>query len=334
MGRVGKAQLEDVAAATDAPSGAGSPTLPKFETGVVPMESAGGGVLRHVGLPGLKAAGQADSVHRKKRGRSEIRLKRPYLQKSASIVSATALLLSAISMPCYAAVPTQGLVASYNFNGNANDSSGRGHHGTIHNAYLTSNRLGNGSSAYSFNGTNAYVEVPDHNDFSLPTTGRLSISVWMRPGTLTFPDIEGTGYVHWMGKGSTNRHEWTFRMYSLDNTEGRENRVSFYLFNLSGGLGAGSYVQEPVTPGTWYHYVAIADMSTDRITWYKNGVLKDQDPFINSPYKITPRNGTAPMRLGTRDFASFFKGAIDNINIYNRSLSPSDVQQLYLDRTP
>jgi hypothetical protein len=75
-------------------------------------------------------------------------------------------------------------------------------------------------------------------------------------------------------------------------------------------------------------------MSTDTIEWYKNGVLKDQDPFIDSEYDINPQNGTAPMRIGTKDFASYFKGAIDNINIYNRALSESEVLQLYHDITP
>jgi Concanavalin A-like lectin/glucanases superfamily len=230
--------------------------------------------------------------------------------------------------------PTAGLVARYLFNGNALDSSGFGHNGAIHNVTLTSDRLGNGSSAYSFNGTNAYIEMPDSNAFSLSTTGQLSISVWMRPGTLTFPDTEGTGYVHWLGKGGVNQQEWTFRMYSADNVENRANRTSFYLFNLTGSEGAGSYVQEAVTPGTWYHYVAVADVRSDTIKLYKNGVLKDQDSFMNSQYHIVSQNGNSPLRVGTRDFASFFKGAIDNIYIYNRALSGTEVQQLFQDTTP
>jgi hypothetical protein len=251
-----------------------------------------------------------------------------------NLVYSIALLLVAMAISSAAAIPTNGLVASYHFNGDAYDSSGRGHHGTIHNVTLTSNRLGNGSSAYSFNGTDAYIEIPDHNAFSVSTTGQLSISVWMRPGTLDFLKDEGTGYVHWLGKGVANQHEWTFRMYSADNTEGRQNRTSFYLFNRTGGLGAGSYVQESVTRGTWYHYVAVVDMRTDTIKWYKNGVLKDQDPFMNSPYQIYPQSGTAPVRIGTRNFASYFKGAIDNLHIYNRALSASQVRQLYEDTTP
>jgi hypothetical protein len=243
-----------------------------------------------------------------------------------------------------AGIPANGLVASYLFNGDAHDAVG-GHHGIPHNVTLTSNRVGRGSSAYSFNGTDAYIEIPDHNAFSLPTTGQLSIAVWMRPGTLNFPHDEGTGYVHWLGKGVANQHEWTFRMYSTDNTDipYRANRTSFYLFNLGGDRGTGSYVQESVSAGTWYHYVAVADMRTDTITWYKNGRQRDQDCFrsVNPPCKdvnvkdpVNPQSGPAPVRVGTKDFASFFKGAIDNLHIYNRALSKAEVERLCRDTTP
>jgi concanavalin A-like lectin/glucanase superfamily protein len=241
-----------------------------------------------------------------------------------------------------AGIPTNGLVASYLFNGNAHDAVG-GHHGTLHHVTLTSNRFGRGSSAYSFNGTDASIEIPDHKAFSLPTTKQLSISVWMRPGTLLFPRKEGTGYVHWLGKGVAKQHEWTFRMYSADNTEDRDNRTSFYLFNLGGDRGTGSYVEEPVTAGTWYHYVAVADMRTDTITWYKNGQPRDQDCFrsVTPPCKkepvtdpVDPQSGTAPVRVGTRDFASFLRGAIDNLHIYNRALSKAEVERLCRDMTP
>jgi Concanavalin A-like lectin/glucanases superfamily len=243
-----------------------------------------------------------------------------------------------------AGIPTNGLVASYLFDGNTHDAVG-GHHGTPHNVTLTSNRFGRGSSAYSFNGTNAYIQIPDHNAFSLPTTKRLSISVWMRPGTLNFPEYEGTErYVHWLGKGVPGQHEWAFRMYNKDSP--KPNRTSFYLFNLGGDRGTGSYVQELVMSGTWYHYVAVANMRTDTITWYKNGRQKDRDCFryntstcnpddgVTVEDPVNPQSGTAPVRIGTSDFDSFFKGAIDNLHIYSRALSVAEVGRLCRDTTP
>ncbi len=127
---------------------------------------------------------------------------------------------------CSSCIPTLGLVARYDLNGDANDSVG-GRHGIIHGAIPTSNRFTNGNSAYSFNGTNAYIELPDDDVFSIATMRKFSVSVWMRPGTVTFPFSEGgpgeTNYVHWMGKGqgfgATGQQEWTFRMYNFYNSE-------------------------------------------------------------------------------------------------------------------
>src|ERR1700722_9653255 len=69
-------------------------------------------------------------------------------------------------------------------------------------------------SSLKFNGTPTdYVEVADNAGFSVATTNSLSVSAWMRPDVLTFPNSESTGYVHWMGKGQDGQDEWTFRMY-------------------------------------------------------------------------------------------------------------------------
>ena len=58
------------------------------------------------------------------------------------------------------AVPiTNGLVAAYEFNGNANDVSGNGNNGVVNGATLTADRFGNANSAYSFDGT-GNISVP------------------------------------------------------------------------------------------------------------------------------------------------------------------------------
>jgi hypothetical protein len=230
-----------------------------------------------------------------------------------------------------ATVPAAGLVANYEFSGNANDKGPNALHGTVSGATLTSDRFGVANAAYQFDGAASYIQIADHDVFSLVTSGAFSVSVWMRPDVLTFADEEGSGYVHWMGKGSTGQHEWVWRMYGLDNTEGRENRTSSYVFNLSGGLGAGSYVQETVTPGVWNHYVVTISMASDLLTLYKNGVQKDADTFQDSEYNIVPANGTAPVRIGTRDFASYFQGAVDDVRFYDRVLTLAEIQQLYAD---
>lgn len=229
----------------------------------------------------------------------------------------------------FAAVPSAGLVARYDFSGDARDSAG-GHDGIVHGARSTPDRFGRDRGAFLFDGLSDYIEIPDTDVCSLTTTGALSISVWMRPDVLTFPKTHN-GYVHWLGKGETGEHEWTFRIYSAGETPDRENRCSFYLFNRAGLEGAGTYVQEPMTAGVWCHFVAVADMAGDTITWYKNGRLVDRKPFQQSPYQIVPENASAPVRIGTRDFASYFKGAIDDLRIYDRPLSATEIEALFTD---
>ncbi|MGH9197117.1 MAG: hypothetical protein ACRD1T_15435, partial [Acidimicrobiia bacterium] len=113
-----------------------------------------------------------------------------------------------------------------------------------------------------FDGIDDYVDVESHPDFSLATTGQLTVSVWMKPAALYFPTTEGNGYVHWLGKGGPNQQEWAFRIYSKDTTHAenprrcdpgepfittRQNRISFYVFPPEGGQGVGSYFQYAYT---------------------------------------------------------------------------------------
>jgi hypothetical protein len=168
-----------------------------------------------------------------------------------------------------------------------------------------------------FDGETGYVEIPDADIFSEPTTGELSVEAWIRPDSLDMPNRESSGYVHWMGKGVSGEHEWVSRMYQEGNSEDRANRISFYSFNLSGGLGAGSYFQDDVTVGEWIHYVGTFDDT--RTTIYKNGVERDSD--LLSGYDITPENGSAPVRIGTRDRNSYFQGAIARVAFYDTRLS-------------
>ncbi|NGP44191.1 LamG domain-containing protein [Bacillaceae bacterium SIJ1] len=199
--------------------------------------------------------------------------------------------------------------------------------------------LPNGDAAVVFNGIDQYFTIPDNDDLEVTQTGILTVEAWMRPDVLQFPNSERAGYVHWMGKGETNQHSWAARMYDETNDENRPNRISGYSFNLSGGLGAGSYFQDPLIAGEWIHYTLVintvntsSDYTTGYTKLYKNGVLRDQDRL--SDYNIVPGNSTAPMRIGTRDFASFFQGAIGKVALYDYELTPKQISDHYQKMVP
>lgn len=159
------------------------------------------------------------------------------------------------------------------------------------------------------------------------------LSAWIRPSPFTFSSTEGKGvdltkaYVHWLGKGEAGQQEWVFRMYSLDNTDGRANRISFYVFNPDGHLGVGSYYQDPNNPiqvGVWIHVVGSAD--SQKTYLFINGAPIDSDVYQGT---IQPQRCNAPVRVGTRDFNSFFEGEIREVRAWNRTLTDSEIASLY-----
>lgn len=219
------------------------------------------------------------------------------------------------------------------------DISGHGHRGR----YLgrpKAARLPNGETATVFNGSSQYMQVGDHPALSPATAGVLTLEAWMRPDTLHFPHTEGTGYVHWMGKGAPNNHEYAARMYSSGNSEDRANRISGYLFNASGGKGAGSYFQQEVHAGQWIHYVLVINANATSAKYpngytkiYRNGELAHQDNLDYRGTPVTPHHGNAPFRVGTRDFNSFFNGAIGKVAIYSKELPTRRIAQHYAAMT-
>ena len=191
--------------------------------------------------------------------------------------------------------------------------------------------------AVRFDGKSAYAELPADNAFSVPTSGKgLSVEVWMNPSTLEFKGETKDPYVFWLGKGEAGQFEWAFRFYSRNST--RPNRISAYVFNRAGGLGTGAFVEEPMKANEWMHLVACFDPGTKAdakagVSIYKNGVLRGspatQKGALYSSFDIVPEAGTAPVRLGTRNFTSFLAGSLDEVAIYPRVLTPAEVLEHY-----
>jgi hypothetical protein len=183
-----------------------------------------------------------------------------------------------------------------------------------------------------------YVQVGTSSAFSLPTSGAgLTVEAWLQPSTLVFSGETADPYVHWLGKGSQGQFEWGLRFYSRDSS--RPNRISAYVWNPKGGEGAGAFFQDGLIPGQWIHVVACFDPGDKRsptsgVRIYKNGVIRQGPPapgtlYSNPAFKVTPGRGTAPLRLGTRDFGSFLVGGLDEVAIYPRVLTAREVLDNY-----
>lgn len=197
-------------------------------------------------------------------------------------------------------------------------------------------KLPNGDPAAVFNGNGEYVEVPSSPSLSITETGCLTVTAWVRPDVLQFPHDTGSGYVYILGKGTAGKQEYALRMYSYSNNENppRPNRVSAYVFNLSGGEGSGTYFQDKVQPGEWMMVTFVVDSRPSGewphgyIAMYKNGQLRGK-PVSLSQFNVTPEASDAPFRIGTRDLESFFEGAIGKVAVYDSALSDQQISATY-----
>lgn len=209
--------------------------------------------------------------------------------------------------------PPSGMVSWWPGDGDANDIAGS-NHGILHNgATFASGFVG---QAFSFNGSGSYVEVPDSP--SLQLTGALSVDFWVYPtehvvsGIVTKVDNAEEGAGWGVGYYGTNLPP------SVDPQHVVFTNQSF----------TNASVQSPANSvpfNTWTHIAATSDSTTMRL--YINGVQVDSaasPPVL--PSTFTTLFG-AYQRNGIKE--QFFNGLIDEIEIFNRALSASEIQAVY-----
>ena len=180
--------------------------------------------------------------------------------------------------------------------------------------------------------------------FWVQTLG-LTVHAFMQVSERYFAGESYEKYVHWLGKGESGNQEWTFRVYSQD-AEKHTGWVSFYVYKLSGGLGAGAAYHADelgfLEPGTWHQFVGVLDSGDlndpNAGAWLYvdgklvDGVVFEGDTISGAQYKsynITPGNGHAPLRFATRDKHSYLPGALDEIAIFDRKLTKDEIAALY-----
>ena len=209
---------------------------------------------------------------------------------------------------------TTGLVAAFEFSGNANDVSGNGHNGTVSGPTLAIDRFGVPDSAYNFNGGDDVITA---NSVLAPNQSALTVSAWFY-GTAPLPNTLTTSIVNQATNNGTNAG---FTLH-LKETTGGNSKVRFHLNDQIDGTSGVSTAD--IEYFTWNHIVGVYDGTQIQI--FLNGILRES--VANTGAISIPSN---PLRIGKEDRAVFpaFDGSIDDVYIYNRGLSPTEVSTLY-----
>lgn len=198
-----------------------------------------------------------------------------------------------------------GLLGSYPFNGNANDVSGNGNHGSVYNAILTTDRFGNPNSAFLFNGTNSFINLGNNFNYSSH-----SFSCWARRDSAS-----GNTLISKINNGphDLKNSEFTISTFTIGNGTNWLTLNSTTIPDFS----------------QWNCFVATYDATNNKSTFFINGVadsaiLGAYMDVVNTPLFI----GARPFWSGNNGPAFFFNGAIDDVNIYNRVLTQQQVDSL------
>ncbi len=201
---------------------------------------------------------------------------------------------------------TNGLVAYYPFNGNANDESGNSHNGTVYEATLTTDRNNKSNSAYEFNGINNYINTFSTFDYEYRT-----VSFWV--------------YIQNMFGGTQ----------AIISQDSYELKYGLCLATVRNGLitlhGGGTYSSvwyqtNSIIPNQWYHMVMVRNGSTTQ--YYINNVLVHTGLTNTIGSSVNP-NTNFLIGCGRTLTDYFFLGKIDDIAIYNRALSAVEINTIY-----
>ena len=167
--------------------------------------------------------------------------------------------------------------------------------------------------ALYFSGASDYARAPD--DYCLDIQNALTLALWVRPTQLATQDM-----VKKAVKDSVDGYELTLATGSGSPSP---NKVFFRLNDATSRdtYRVASTTNYPYDGNTWIHVAGTYDGTTMRI--YYNGVLQGS---VAGPPAILTNNEV--LRVGQNDTARFFRGALDDVRVYNRTLSGEEIAEL------
>jgi hypothetical protein len=179
------------------------------------------------------------------------------------------------------------------------DLSGQGNNGTLVNGvgYSSDNK-----GSMVFDGVDDYVDYGNNSTFNSTLNGdtNWTISYWI--DAVTNGRVLDRGNLNTDPTGSL---ELNVRTISRNNTSGASSTLSTNII------------------GTGWNYVAITRTSSLLLSWYLNGT------FSNSSQHTENYSGDGIWKTGRRanDLTFIFQGKISQLKIYNRVLTPQEIEQ-------
>ena len=169
--------------------------------------------------------------------------------------------------------------------------------------------------ALDFDGVDDRVQVPD--DPALGITDEITLYAWIRPNS--------TGTQYFIRKAQYD---------SVDDYELSLSTTGKVFFRLNQDTSVNTYRIDSTTPyptngSTWMQVVATFDGAVQRL--YINGV---EEAFANAPVSIATNDLQLSIGGQVTDPKRVINGALDDVRLYDRALSATEVADLYAANAP
>ncbi|MFC1705041.1 LamG-like jellyroll fold domain-containing protein, partial [Nanoarchaeota archaeon] len=201
-------------------------------------------------------------------------------------------------------------------NGATYDYSGYSNDGTVYNATWNSTEGHDGYGAYEFGGAlepggdAEYVLIPDSP--SLRIFGDVSFSFWAKV------NAEYTTQ-----QGVLNKKSWWSDPQGYRISLYPNSNYIYYESGTNTGINSQPSGTTTIDPNVWYHYVVV--QAQDNITFYKDG-----ETVSSHETNVSAGSDSEPLYIGANYGGWFpFNGTIDDVLIFNRSISSDQVKSIY-----
>jgi len=196
---------------------------------------------------------------------------------------------------------TDNLVASYSFENDAQDGSGNGLNGTLVGPVFVEGIAG---MALSFDGVNDYVDFGNNAAFDI--TEQITLSAWVNTN-----DAGNGQHNPYVSKGD--------QTYAIKHAS--SNTIEFFIYN--GGWFTANVRVDSSFNGEWHHVAGTYDGS--ELKTYVDGVL---GATVAHQGSIDIQTHNLTIAMNSQETDRFYDGVIDEVKIYNRALSASEIRFL------
>ncbi|TGO02758.1 hypothetical protein PN36_19635 [Candidatus Thiomargarita nelsonii] len=224
---------------------------------------------------------------------------------------------------------SDGLVAYYPFDGNVLDESGNGNHGRVNGATLTTDRFGKTDNAYSFDGSDDCILVNDSTTLNISSS--ISLFAWIKN--------DGQHYNAEIAMIVAKHYTHSGRSYTLWDSDGDSSGhppgVTLGLYNKRDAQF--HTIGDRVNDGKWHLVVGTYNEHSGMSNVYIDGELNQTKDIgqIGLMQTSVPVSIGCYLKSADGSFLrQFFHGTIDDVRIYNRAISKSEIQQLYQMNNP